>query len=38
MVDVWNRSDEKGCWALHFFRLLNDWEVNSVEKVPIELA
>ena len=31
MGEVWNHSLEGGCWTPHFFKRLNDWEVEIVK-------
>ena len=32
MVDVWDNSRDAGGWSPHFIRMLNDWELEEVER------
>ena len=37
VVDVWSPSFDGGCWAPHFSKRLNDWEVELVERFFMRL-
>ena len=37
VANVWHLTVEGECWTLHFYRALNDWEMDLVEQFLLSL-